>query len=368
MAPGTARLLNGGSYTIIRPMIGFFVKLRRYLVLTVAIGIMSGCVSSNTYLAKEQEARLFKSDLEEIRRRYDKLKDRYRDLEQLNEKLDSKGQELANRLDEGKAESEGKSEQIARLRKEIQELKKILSAKSDSLSKTVAELMSKLDTLEVEKTALTKELAGYKDLVSLRDAEIRGLKRKYDQKAQKLKSVLDKTQQKAQTIEKKLEKTKEKLADLEKESTAYKEMTKQMSEEIKKGNIAITELQGKLRVSLLSQILFDSGKTKIKKGGFEVLRRVSEVLLSKAHGKEIRVEGHTDSDKIYGTLAQKYPTNWELSAVRAINVARFLVEEAGLDPRRIYAAGYGEFRPITPNDTPENKARNRRIEIVLTPL
>jgi chemotaxis protein MotB len=341
--------------------------LKRYLIFTFAIGLLAGCVSKNTYLAKEQEARLFKSDLEEIRRRYAKLKSQYRDLEQVNAKLDSKGQELVSRLDEVRAESEEKNEEMGRLKKEIQELKKILSAKADSLSKTVAELMSKLDSLEVEKTALTKELAGYKDLVSLRDAEIRGLKRKYDQKAQKLKSVLDKTQQKTQKIEKKLEKTKEKLADLEKESTAYKEMTKQMAEEIKKGNIAITELQGKLRVSLLSQILFDSGKTKIKKDGFEVLRRVSKVLLSKAQGKEIRIEGHTDSDKIYGSLQQKYPTNWELSAVRAINVARFLVEEAGLDPRRIYAAGYGEFRPIAPNDTPENKAQNRRIEIVLAP-
>ncbi len=343
-------------------------RLKRYLILTFAIGIMSGCVSNNTYLAKEQEARLFKSDLEEIRRRYDKFKNQYRDLEEVNAKLDSKGQELVTRLDEATAESEGKSKEITRLKKEIQGLKQILSAKADSLSKTVAELMSKLDSIEVEKTALAKELAGYKDLISLRDAEIQGLKRKYDQKAEKLKSVLDKTEKKAQKFEKKFEKTKGILADLEKESIAYKEMTKQMAEEIKKGNIAITELQGKLRVSLLSQILFDSGKTKIKKDGFEVLRRVSEVLLNKAQGKEIRIEGHTDSDTIYGTLAQRYPTNWELSAVRAINVARFLVEEAGLDPRRIYAAGYGEFRPISPNDTPENKAQNRRIEIVLTPL
>ena len=82
---------------------------------------------------------------------------------------------------------------------------------------------------------------------------------------------------------------------------------------------------------------------------------------------KVRIEGHTDSDKIHGALQRKFSTNWELSAIRATTVARFLVEKSGLDPRIIYAAGYGEYHPVAPNDTPENKAKNRRIEIVLIP-
>jgi chemotaxis protein MotB len=340
------------------------MKTIKYLL--VLLFLMTGCVAEDVYLAKEQEARRFKSDLEEIRSRYTDIKTQYRELEEENEKIDKKGEEISIQLDEAWAEIKEKDQEIKQLREEIQLLKNTLSDKKDTLSKSLAELMSKLDSLEAEKIALEKELAGYKDLIALRNAEIQGLKRKFDQKAGELLSNLGKTKKKAEKIEQKLEKTKAKLADLEKESVTYKEMNKQMAQEIKDGNIAISELRGKLRVTLLSQVLFDSGKTTIKKNGLEVLKRVSEVL-SKAHDKDIRIEGHTDSDKIYGSLSHKYPTNWELSVARAVTVARFLVEKAGLDPRRIYAAGYGEFRPVVPNDAPENKAKNRRIEIVLTP-
>jgi chemotaxis protein MotB len=328
--------------------------------------LITGCVAKDTYLAKEQEARRFKSDLEEIRSRYAELKEQYRELEEEKERIDKKGEEISTQLDEARAESSEKDLEIKRLKEKIRLLENSLSDKKDAMSKSIAELMSKLDSMEAEKIALKKELAGYKDLIKLRDAEIQELKRKFDQKAEELLSNLGKTKEQAEKIEQKLEKTKAKLADLEKESATYKEMNQQMAKEIKDGNIAISELRGKLRVTLLSQVLFDSGKTTIKKDGLEVLKRVSAVL-SKVHDKDIRIEGHTDSDKIHGSLSQKYPTNWELSVARAVNVARFLVEKAGLDPRNMYAAGYGEFRPVVPNDTPENKAKNRRIEIMLTP-
>jgi chromosome segregation ATPase len=189
----------------------------RYLTLFFTVGLLSGCVAQDTYLAKEQEARHFKSDLEEIRNRYSKLKEQYRDLENVKQKLDSKGEEISAQLDKALSEKREKSEEIKRLTKEIQELKKILSAKSDTLSNTVADLMSKLDSIEVEKISLGKELAGYKDLLTLRDAEIQGLKRKYETKAGKLLSDLDQSQKQTKKMEQKFEKTKAKLVDLEKE-------------------------------------------------------------------------------------------------------------------------------------------------------
>ena len=82
--------------------------------------------------------------------------------------------------------------------------------------------------------------------------------------------------------------------------------------------------------------------------------------------KVIRVEGHTDNLKIHGALAQKYPTNWELSAARAVNVARYL-QKQGIDPDILSATAFGEHKPVASNDTKEGRAKNRRIEIVLLP-
>ena len=363
-------------------------RLKRYLFLIFTVNLVSGCVvPQNTYLAKEQEARVFKSDLEEIRRRYSKLKKQYQKLQQENKELKLSGKKLSATLEEVIAENKEADKEIKRHKKDKKRFNEMLSAKKDALSKTVSALMSDLDAIAVEKTAQQKELAGYKALVALRDAEIQDLKRKYNQKAEKILADLNMTQKQAQKVERKLAKTKAKLnvsqekthkieqklavtkaklEDLEKESGIYQELTKQMADEINKGKITITELKGKLTVSMLSQILFDSGSSTVKEEGLKVLKRVSDIL-SKVQNRNIRIEGHTDSDVIHGVLQQKYSTNWELSAARATNVVRYLVEEAEMNPGYIYAAAFGEHHPAVPNDTPENKAKNRRIEIVLVP-
>jgi chemotaxis protein MotB len=76
----------------------------------------------------------------------------------------------------------------------------------------------------------------------------------------------------------------------------------------------------------------------------------------------LRIEGHTDDVPI---STREFRSNWELSTARAATVIRFLTERVGFDPRRLSAAGYGEFHPRVANDTPENRARNRRVDIVI---
>ena len=78
--------------------------------------------------------------------------------------------------------------------------------------------------------------------------------------------------------------------------------------------------------------------------------------------------GHTDSVPISLELSKIYATNWELSTARSTNVVRYLVEQLGVDAAHISAAGYGPFRPITDNDTPENQQLNRRVEFILRPI
>jgi chemotaxis protein MotB len=83
--------------------------------------------------------------------------------------------------------------------------------------------------------------------------------------------------------------------------------------------------------------------------------------------RAINVEGHTDDVPIGPELARRYPTNWELSAARATNVARYLQEKIGIDPSLLSATGYGEYHPVASNEDEEGRTRNRRIEIVLVP-
>jgi chemotaxis protein MotB len=148
-------------------------------------------------------------------------------------------------------------------------------------------------------------------------------------------------------------------------SKTYEELLGEMKTEIEQGQIAITELQGKLTVDVVDKILFDSGQAEVKPEGLQVLKRVVQILKG-VEDKTIRVEGHTDNVRIAGALAKRYPTNWELSAARAINVTRYLQKE-GIDPALLSAAAFGEFQPVADNETPEGRAKNRRIAIILLP-
>ncbi len=159
----------------------------------------------------------------------------------------------------------------------------------------------------------------------------------------------------------------QKEAEISRLKGTYETLVTDLKGEIEKGEIKVTQIQDKLSVNLVEKILFDSGRAEVKTKGKEVLKKVGNILQS-LDDKEIRIEGHTDNVPIGGSLQQRFPTNWELSTQRATNVLRFLQDSAGLDGKYLSSVGYGEFRPLSLNDTPEGRAENRRIEIVLVPL
>ncbi|MFU8856898.1 MAG: OmpA family protein [Deferrisomatales bacterium] len=159
----------------------------------------------------------------------------------------------------------------------------------------------------------------------------------------------------------------EKREKLDEIARTYDGLVEGMREEVERGRVTISQLKGQLSVNLLDEILFDSGSAAVKAEGREVLARVGEVLKG-LEDKAIVIEGHTDDRRISGELARVFPTNWELSTARATSVVRYLQESAGIPPGRLSAAGFGPYRPVGPNDTPEGRARNRRIEIQLVPL
>ncbi len=127
-------------------------------------------------------------------------------------------------------------------------------------------------------------------------------------------------------------------------------------------NISIEE-RG-LIIRFMDNVLFDSGKADLKPESIEILKYIGQVLNSEEFkDRLIKVEGHTDTDPII--YSEEFPTNWELSAIRATNVLRYLVEIENIDGSRISSSGYSYYRPIAPNDTKENKAKNRRVDIVI---
>jgi chemotaxis protein MotB len=115
-----------------------------------------------------------------------------------------------------------------------------------------------------------------------------------------------------------------------------------------------------LVISLSGSLLFESGKTDIRPEASEVLGRLASVM-EPAPGK-IRIEGHSDNIP-FGT--PDIPSNWELSTMRAASVLRYFTETLGMPADRFEIAGYAEFRPLVPNDTRENRNKNRRVEIIL---
>ena len=143
----------------------------------------------------------------------------------------------------------------------------------------------------------------------------------------------------------------------------YESLVQGLAKEVEKGQLQVKQYKNMLSVDLAEQIFFDSGKATLKKEGKEVLKKVGDALKG-YENKIIRVVGHTDNVKMAKALQATFPTNWELSVARATSVVRFL-QEVGIPPERLLAAGRAEYDPVAPNDTPEGRQKNRRIEIML---
>jgi len=114
------------------------------------------------------------------------------------------------------------------------------------------------------------------------------------------------------------------------------------------------------RLSFEDQVLFDFGSATINPAGFVFLDKIADTLDKIPYA--MRVEGHTDNVPIQ---TRRFPSNWELSVARAVNVVKYFAEVGNIDPNRLSAVGYGESRPVAANDTASNRVKNRRVEILL---
>lgn len=148
----------------------------------------------------------------------------------------------------------------------------------------------------------------------------------------------------------------------EKRLVQYRNLAKKLAGMVASGKLSVKVRNGKMVIQLANAILFQSGKANLKKDGEAALGELATVLISISK-RDFLVSGHTDNVPM---RSGRFKSNWELSTARAVNVVTFL-QNSGVSPKVMAAAGYGEFDPVASNENDEGKASNRRIEIVLMP-
>ena len=242
-----------------------------------------------------------------------------------------------------------KEAEATRLRQEYEDE----VAKRAVLQERIAAMQLQLDTLVADVNSLREKIRSDEDSLTVKEGELRAAR----DRLVELQALVDELSK----SKKKLEAAK---VELEKKSGEYEQLASSLRGEIEAGRIELMELRGRTTVKMKDKILFASGSATIGPDGKGALRKVADALRG-MQGKVIRVEGHTDNVPT-GTTGP-FPSNWELSTARALAVVHFF-QDVGVDPTRISGAGFAEFQPIAPNDTPEGRSLNRRIEIVLVPI
>lgn len=286
------------------------------LVLTFMV---SGCVSKNTFQQKVNEADLLKRDVAQLQ---SEKADLSTDKQELETQLSDLNQRLIESLNQN------------------------------------SEMQRKLIAARAEQTRQTQSFGHQQTEMA---EQITDMQRTNEQ----LLLSLDQLQREKQLLEQQLEKEKiAREARLAKLKNTYDQLVGALESEIERGEITISSLEGKLSVNLLSQILFDSGKTDIKPEGKKLLKNLGDVI-RKSPERALSIEGHTDNVQISSRLKERYPTNWELSTARATSIVHYLQDEVGISGDRLSATGFSEYRPVADNSTAEGKAQNRRIQINL---
>ncbi len=228
----------------------------------------------------------------------------YRSLSQENSALKAKFRRL--------------TEDSAGLAADKMQLEGLLKAKSDTLSKNISELRQKVAELRVENGTLSDEVAALQKVKEEKAAEV---------------------------------------------SRIYEKFIEALKDEIAQGQLTVSELKGKLTVNLEAALLFEGEKSTMKPEGVAILNKIIPTL--KGIGTRwVKVEGHTDNVLVAGELARLYPSNWELSAMRAITVTRYF-QDQGVDPKNLSATACAEHRPVAENSAKEGNSKNHRIEISL---
>lgn len=310
-----------------------------------------------------------------------------KDLQTLQETRNTENRESAGRIAELESRVKNLEKELANLKQEKTESERVSALR-------IADLESQLSALHQTASARERELLTdnenarrkyLAEIQSLRDQ----LARERDEHRALISASDRQWQEKLDAASKKLSDASEQIAKLTAENEQLKnrinELTAQTAEqrrqlssltdqaknledklqkEIQEGSLRLRRLNDRLIINMDNKILFDSGSAVLRSAEVRAtLDKISEIL-SKYPDNEILVEGHTDNVPIQ---TAQFRDNWQLSTERALSVLGHLLRNRNVDPSKITAVGAGQFHPVVPNDTAENRSLNRRVDIVVIP-
>lgn len=218
-----------------------------------------------------------------------------------------------------------------------------------SLEQALAEAQAKLKAQSEEIEQLKADLQSAQDRYVAQQAQLTDMVKN----SAGLKASIQEMQNALNVLREQKKQSEARVAEFKKLLNSFKAM-------IDAGKLKVKVVDGRMVVELPSDVLFASGSIDLSEGGKSAVSDVGAIFVT-MKDREFQVEGHTDNQPI---KTARFPSNWELAAGRAIAVAQILIK-AGLQPTRVSAASFGEFRPVASNDTPDTRKQNRRIEIVL---
>lgn len=308
--------------------------IRKVGLAVVVLAMTTSCVSKKIY--------------QDLENKFADLKKERNTLADENEGLKAENGTLKTDLDKYKSESEK------------------LKAERDKLAADYAATKKSLDNLKASYAALEKDS---NDALDANIAKNRQLLAELEAKQKEMAAEQDKLNK----LKADLLKSSTRLAELEKimadKEAAMKKLKETLSKSLKafegKG-LTVTEKDGKVYVSMENKLLFNSGSYSVNDEGKKAVDLVGKVLGDNPD-LSVLIEGHTDNDKIMGTLTGGIENNWDLSTKRATAIVNILTANPKVNKSNLTAAGRGEFAPLLSNDSAEGKAKNRRIEIILTP-
>jgi len=298
--------------------------------------------------------------VEELQAKMDKCDDE-------RTRLAEAAQDLETRLKEANIQLDGLQKDVKKLRDDTTALGrsfKRLTRQYDKLNEINDQLLSKqrqsMESSERENRQLMKELMIAQEELQVKEDMLRQLERDLNAK----KESLDALEAQLHEREKKVQELQRLIDEKDKAVEDLKNKITQALLGFKDKGLTVETKNGRIQVSMEAKLLFPSGSTSINPDGKQALIDLSKVL----EGQEqltILVEGHTDTDPFRGR--GEIADNWDLSVMRATAVVKIMLANSNLDPKILTAAGRSEYIPVDESDSPEAKAKNRRIEIILTP-
>lgn len=325
---------------------------------TMAAIALSGCVS----LSEHED---LQNKYEQTSRQYTLLQQELLELRDENATLTRENQSINNEFTEvalGRSAAEAK---VDSLQRRIEQLTHHYDTTMENYIQEVAGKSRDLTRAQNLLTARTKELSDKERELQARQTELLEQQEQFLVQRSEFQATQSAMLAKQHQLEQQEAATKAQLEAKERELEAVRaSVTKALTGFADKG-LKVETKEGKVYVSMENKLLFPSASWTVSKEGINAIRELAHVL-EQDSTLNIMVEGHTDNDAYRGSTAVK--DNWDLSVMRATAIVKLLLQHGpAINPTRIEACGHGEFAPKVPNTSPENKAINRRTEIVLTP-